>query len=240
MEEAGAAEGWTVAAIEDMGLSFQLSPLVESVPLMLCGTEGSREFVIEGLLTTETNAEGLPVREPLAMGSPQQIVVSLEIAKRLAKAGWPQDEATFFWALPKMKHYHKEQPDWELVYDGHCEKALTNNAGYTRENEPLSYYISDIEGGNEYSNDQDVLEVIAAPTAEEILRKLPTSILNLGAIEKIFLLIDRNQVNEWEVIYANLLKSEMHYQKNDASLANAAASMACYLVEQGLLSFKND
>ena len=66
-------------AIGDMGLSFQLTLLtlrVESVPLILCGMEGSRGFVIEGLLTTETNAEGLPVREPLAMGSNLKIPMS--------------------------------------------------------------------------------------------------------------------------------------------------------------------
>jgi len=110
------------------------------------------------------------------MNNSEQITVSLEVAKRLKEAGWEDEETQFWWVFPEKKWSGDEDQKWQCVYDGACNNAMDNNAGYTRPNEPLTYSLIQIEGGNEYSNDIKILEKYAAPTAEEILRELPSSI----------------------------------------------------------------
>lgn len=135
--------------------------------------------------------------------TPESITVSLDMAKKLKKAGWPQD-ALFYWC----KYW--ETLDWEV-----------------REPEPA--YTRD---GNQ----------VAAPTAEEILRRLPTLIKTDGkdfwlTINKMFR--DNPMGEGWQVWYTNRddvsslwLTTE---QWSNADLANASAQMWIYLKENSLL-----
>ena len=72
----------------------------------------------------------------------------------------------------------------------------------------------------------------AAPTAEEILRRLPL-VLDIHAVvddrpRMRALKIIPSHPNRWKVSYENIL------DQTEDSLANAAAAMYCYLAENNL------
>lgn len=122
------------------------------------------------------------------------ITTSLELSKRLKEAGFPEGEPNFYWVCTYKNASHTKK-EWKCIYDGHCNDAMTNNAGYS--DPPLKYYVSSIEGGNEYSDDRDIIEKYPAYTAEEILEKLPKNITEDGAdycLEIYFCAKDQNCV----------------------------------------------
>lgn len=78
----------------------------------------------------------------------------------------------------------------------------------------------------------------AAPTAEEILRRLPKKIVQVpkfsyGDPEVLMLTANMTTNDLWYVRY--LSSRIQQYGEADASLANAAAAMYCYLSENKLL-----
>ena len=74
---------------------------------------------------------------------------------------------------------------------------------------------------------------IAAPTAEEILRKLPKIIVHKEFHSRLYI---TPYENDYEVGYSPQWNGGIKLNKAEESLADAAAAMTCYLVEQGLLS----
>lgn len=161
------------------------------------------------------------------MTSSGSITVSLEMAKKLKEAVWEQEDSTFYWASGKR---HAE---WVCVYDGHCDKAITNNAGYGEP--PWTYYLSDIDGGNEYSNDDKIVEKYAAPTAEEILRNLPYSISWKDDSDNIAVLFISKFPSSYRVGYSPQWTKDAWSTPDSESLADAAAACWCYLKENNLL-----
>lgn len=81
--------------------------------------------------------------------------------------------------------------------------------------------------------------IYAAPTAEEILRRLPKSCATKNRMIH-RLSINCNGGKRWNIFYGKDAFDSPIAVDPDDSLANAAAAMTCYLVEQGLLSFTND
>ena len=75
------------------------------------------------------------------------------------------------------------------------------------------------------------LDWIAAPTAEEILRRLPHQIVL--ETHPLFLQAMPDG-DEWKIAYWTF-RIEKGVWKNEDSLANAAAAMWCYLEENNLL-----
>jgi hypothetical protein len=134
----------------------------------------------------------------------ESIVVSLERAKELRDAGWPQSskgsvyawrEDVAGWGIAQM--YQDENVEWE----GH----------------------------------------ISAPTAEEILRRLPLSIERAkdGNVRVGFLCVRPVATGGWAVIYRRRTGATGRSTKiADVcadTLANAAAAMYVYLAENNLL-----
>lgn len=115
---------------------------------------------------------------------PESIVVSLEWAKKLKEAGWPQDHGE------NVMYWRKKRDDF--VLGGWCVYAL------------------------------------AAPTAEEILRRLPDTLENrLHEPLQIFRMMP-NSVG-WRMMYG------LSHSADGDTLANAAAKMFVFLAKQKLL-----
>lgn len=139
----------------------------------------------------------------------ESIVVSLDMAKQLAKAGWPQEESYLAW--------------------------------FTMQNGKTSEVHRNV--GNLLPID------FAAPTAEEILRRLPGYVLDKGItyglrVEKLnpLQIFDRtgeNQEYMWKMDYYrirdNIELCPPSPPVTGTNLANAAAAMWCYLSENDLL-----
>lgn len=152
----------------------------------------------------------------------ESIVVSLEMAKKLKEAGWPQtDETLFIWqenvSCPLYSHPIKDKPQ---VY----------GSRWT--------YLEPDCGCQKY----------AAPTAEEILRELPrTFTFNKESVwlECCPMCNEEHPGweinNNWLVRYAKVqtLDGENHrrlaYETCEDTLANAAAAMWVFLKEHSLL-----
>lgn len=130
--------------------------------------------------------------------APESICVSLEWAKKLKEASWPQD-SLWFW----VHHY------------------------IPNENRGMTWEIF------ERDEDDRVNEHCAAPTAEEILRRLPSKIEKAKAVS--VLEIQSLHTGGFAVYYANVHDKEISIRPCDGSLANAAAAMYCYLSENNLL-----
>lgn len=81
------------------------------------------------------------------MSTPESIVVSLEWAKKLREAGWPQDECLFWW----------------------CPYLTENSNGSPF----VGYLISNTAEPQDSHDWTKKAEIFADPTAEEILRRLP-------------------------------------------------------------------
>lgn len=129
------------------------------------------------------------------MTNASKITVSLEWAKRLAKAGWRQETAFVWWYTEAMSTDVKYFPDvdWEK-----------------RENKLQLFEKRMIDSGRH----------TFAPTAEEILRRLPDFKL-------------QRIVHTWVI---QIIFDPLHGRtETSESLANAAAAMYCYLSENNLL-----
>lgn len=152
------------------------------------------------------------------MNNPESIVVSLDLAKQLKEAGWSQHE---------MK----------VCTDGK-ERPCANTSFYWSETSKGNWMIVDSLKGT-------IAEDIAAPTAEEILRRLPQSIrsvgLNLSAKkgEREYVLhIVKTNTTRWRLIYWDsdgLPWVAPSADFIDESLANASAQMWLYLKKNNLL-----
>ena len=93
----------------------------------------------------------------------------------------------------------------------------------------LHHYLS-----GSFTNNKNRIAWFHAPTAEEILRRLP------DRIEKRLLNVSKYEGNEWVVSFfdpADKYRPETYF--NSPSLANAAAAMWVYLRENDLIDFEN-
>lgn len=151
--------------------------------------------------------------------APESIVVSLEWAKKLKKAGFP-DESIFIW------HY--------------CERMATDTkyGDYRNDHDEWKFRIrstilpENLEGRTR-----------AAPTAEEILRRLPERIKPMALTEMderrmkdppdLRFSINKTKVG-WEIRYWSPYLETDEHQESD-TLADAAAAMFVFLAESGLL-----
>jgi hypothetical protein len=139
----------------------------------------------------------------------ESIVTSLEWSKKLKEAGFPQEA----WA-----HYRKNNPT---------------------DRDDDAYFFFGF--GDEFERPKPQWEFddwIAAPTAEEILRRLPKKIVQVpkfsyGDPEVLMLTANMTTNDLWYVRY--LSSKLQQYGEADESLANAAAAMYCYLAENNLL-----
>lgn len=159
------------------------------------------------------------------MLTPESIVTSLEWSKKLKEAGWPQGFSGVF-ASSTVESIDQILPKYQL------------ESGY--------FYWFDVR--SDYTKGEIIPQVetiycnypmiAAAPTAEEILRRLPVFIRNAREWEYTLETIKMND-ESWLVQYRktsgmtnNVLTGS---RKCGSSLANAAASMYVYLAENKLL-----
>ena len=144
------------------------------------------------------------------MTTPEQITVSLEVAKRLKAEGWGQDVSSHHWTY------------WEDTEDEEVNEWILW-AGVTFET-----YVA------EFDPVKELKDHLAAPTAEEILRGLPKKMD--GAYLPMWLQILPDG-DEWKVEYAchPELIDRMEVWKEADTLANAAAEMWIYLSTNNLL-----
>lgn len=141
------------------------------------------------------------------MNNPESIVVSLEMAKRLKEAGFPQDEEMEFWWMFE----EAEDPDDQWA-------CLGQDSDYF------------------FNRKTD----FAAPTAEEILRRLPAEFKEepkwkdgIGETWKLGMYKLRESF--WWVGYGYPDMLRTKHTETAKTLANAAAAMYCYLAENSLL-----
>lgn len=118
------------------------------------------------------------------------ITVSLEWAKKLKEAGWPQDSFLYWFHLEGLNSLTSEKIEASAI------------------------------------------EYIAAPTAEEILRRLPR--VSLSG-DECYLQAERIIKETWNVEYEGTDGISRSEGFADESLANAAAAMWCYLSDNNLL-----
>lgn len=158
--------------------------------------------------------------------APESIVVSLEWAKKLMEAGWPQttDDSYFQWSNHILVFEYEDLgcPKAEPV--GNPQYGMT----------PTKFKIqrsSQIPELSEQETNGELI-VFAAPTAEEILRRLPTFLqLEDGAYD-LRILKMTGHFNVW-YSRADTVFPEGGVMEN--SLANASAAMYVYLAENKLL-----
>lgn len=83
----------------------------------------------------------------------------------------------------------------------------------------------------QWQNEGNHLEWMAAPTAEDILRRLPERLPGVFGDESLLQIQPLHGMSGWSVFYHSLGDDD----HSDKSLANAAAAMYYYLAEQKLL-----
>ncbi|HEV7278874.1 MAG TPA: hypothetical protein VGN57_01570 [Pirellulaceae bacterium] len=149
------------------------------------------------------------------MNSPESITVSLDWSRKLKEAGWPQgaDSSLFSW----IEGWHgAEWPDGRPF-----EKDV-----YYR-----NFAIDILDS---YFHEGTTGVSFAAPTAEEILQRLPQE-LRRDEFGREWHLSCWPIGSYWRLCYASAdMKIEQHHERGE-SLANAAAAMYCYLAENKLL-----
>ena len=131
----------------------------------------------------------------------EQICVSKEWAEKLKEAGFPQKDSYFYWST-----VNKPNIVLKDKYQHPISQALTINPHWLD-------------------------EIIAAPTASEILEKLPSFIVL--DTNKTWLSCSKNIFNLFEVGYATnggFINGHME----EKSLVDALARMYCYLVSEKL------
>lgn len=142
--------------------------------------------------------------------SPSAITVSLEWAKKLKEAGWHQG----WTGVGTLSSFAEKPETMKADIMGTYFKWFDVRSDYTK-GEPYPQVESI------YCNYPMIAD---APTAEEILRRLPQIIEHTG------LIVTRSQNDkEWEVAYLGSKPAR------DSSLANAAAAMWCFLKSHNLL-----
>lgn len=143
---------------------------------------------------------------------PEEIVVSLEWAKKLKEAGWKQDDVLVFTGIQPVKKTDEERFEtpsfrsrWKL---------------------------------------ENLWDWVSAPTAEEILRRLPRKIAPMSLTEMDERTIKGNIPDlrfqilmdgpDWKIEYSSPHLESAEWQYGE-TLANAAANMFIYLSENNLL-----
>ena len=148
---------------------------------------------------------------------PSSIVTSLEWSKKLKEAGWNQKQPNFLWVeffntsstVPKERLSSLIRIDEWHGCD--CEQPYKDR----------SYLKS--------------LSRYAAPTAEEILRRLPMDRVRLGQYFMMNVPKKGDSGNRWYVSYKKYVSREDTHEEHGDTIANAAAAMFCYLAEHKLL-----
>lgn len=142
------------------------------------------------------------------MTLPESLVVSLDYAKRLKEAGWPQYPSMFYWGY-WTNNLTPPELEWRLDFVG----------------DEDSFTV--VMGG--------AWDRFAAPTAEEILRRLP------DMLDDCILQCSQSPAPErlWVCSYFSDTPHPTIEGKYDVlcqdTLANAAAAMYCALAEHNLL-----
>lgn len=145
--------------------------------------------------------------------STSAITVSLEWAKKLKEAGYPQGSTHYLWG----------EDGWKL--DG--KKDVSHNLIQPKGDIPYK------DGGK--IEDGVYQRFYAAPTAEEILRRLPYSYekkVNRTQKAVVYITVHREKQG-WQVRAHS--KRTLHWASQIDTLANAAAAMYCYLSSNNLL-----
>jgi len=155
--------------------------------------------------------------------TPESITVSLDLAKQLRDAGYPQGFSGVF-APQTVERIDQILPANQL--DGSYFYWMDVRSDYTK-GEP-SPQVESI-----YCN---YPMIAAAPTAEEILRKLP-EVLYLGEERVAVYLNALPDDNKWIVSYSEERNCDVpdFWKRDKESLANAAAAMYLYLFSHNLL-----
>ena len=136
------------------------------------------------------------------METPESIVISLEWAKKLKETGWPQTYSQ------------------GAIEECHFGYYLLDRGQETEHFECSWMWHNWIKHGEAY----------AAPTAEEILRRLPRAI-NVSRITP-----NRGSLQfRWGVKWIQIGNTGVEHLEVGDTLANAAAAMYVYLSEHGLL-----
>ena len=141
------------------------------------------------------------------MTNHESITVSLDVAKELKEAGWPQEDY-FVWVESATEDEDPElctPMEWNIFTKGLFDACK-------------SAWIA--------KND------CAAPTAEEILRRLPNAIYHKGSIY--YLVIRDKDCVSYERA-ENMVDNSPLHDSSENGLRNSLAAMYCYLAEHNLL-----
>jgi hypothetical protein len=153
-------------------------------------------------------------------------VVSLELAKQLKEAGYPQRKGLFYWCK-QNPYYPEEKPIW-LLYSY-----------------PISYRKKKPLRGSDYDTSNNPLyhEILAAPISDELLDKLPKEIIapvkRLANTNSEFFLHIINRRGWYDIRY--LWEYNEYYQTlndtyfEDKKLPDAIASLWLKLKKEGCL-----
>lgn len=136
--------------------------------------------------------------------------VSLELAKQLKEAGYPQ-EGYFFW--------------WVNVTD--------------KSQNPILAHFQGTQSNEDYLNEhEDKYEFFAAPTADEILDRLPKKITVSEMDYFLDVYHEEDVLDEWVVAYNYIrhnLGFKSHHREMEETIADAAAKMWLYLKKEKLI-----
>jgi hypothetical protein len=150
----------------------------------------------------------------------ESIVTSLEWSRKLKEAGWPQpvQDAAPFWFWYEEKLHLMSGRETDSGCYGPC----------------WSYKDGHIDDWSFENRNPHISAIAAAPTAEEILRRLPEEFGECCLDAHRFLAHE----GFWRVCYEVIDdgKHDMPHHVLGDTLANAAAAMYCYLAENALLT----
>lgn len=132
--------------------------------------------------------------------------VSLDLAKKLKKAGFPQESAEFEYCGGHI-WYHDDQIEGKFEECGSTD--LLEKDQYCHKEELTCEYF------------------VASPTADEILERLPENIF-VGKVSK-------ERYNAYKIPHIELGDIEYYNDIQSESLADAAAECWLYLKKKGLL-----
>lgn len=174
------------------------------------------------------------------MSTPENIVVSLDWAKKLKEAEWPQGESVFWWWEDLLKGQPTALVD--SLPKSLPRKTLSAQAcnGNNDGNDPMIDELHEpARTGKDYEDDCPAFDwkhrYTAAPTAEEILRRLPGNLMMAGEGYDAYLQFLKLGDYKWILTYMGKTEPKGQPMKKEDSLANAAAAMYVYLADNKLL-----
>ncbi len=144
------------------------------------------------------------------------IVVDLEHARSLREAGWEQNPTKdlFSWIEAYHGSSYPEEKPFEV---------------------DLHYRNFTCDFLDSYREEGTTTICYAAPTAEEILRRLPECLHWEGADSHFTTLRIAPWAGRWSVEYRDKQNDSRNHTENADTLANAASKMWCYLKKNNLL-----